>query len=250
MRGMNWAPVFLWPVLLAGAQPAAVTGTALYRERIAMPPGAVFEATLEEVGKTGAQPVVLGRMRKEDAGQPPYAFSISYDKGKVRRRRTYVVKARVLVDGSPRFESELVRVLTRGKGREAGTLLMRAATAQAAANAPLAGTHWTLATLAGKKVTLEPGQKEPHLVFNAGEKRAGGFTGCNRMSASYETSGNGLTFGYGMGTLMACARGMELEDAFRKVLPDVKSYRIEGGRLELLDGAGKVLAGFEAKPAP
>ncbi len=249
MRAMIWASVLLGPVLLAGPQPAEVTGTALYRERIAMPPGAVFEVTLEEAGKPGAQPVILGQMRKTDAGQPPYAFTITYDKAKVRKRRTYVIRARVLVDGRPRFESEAVRVLTRGKGRDAGAVLMRGVRPSSlAAPAPLAGTHWTLAALAGKPVTLARGQKEPYLVFHNEDKRAGGFTGCNQFSASYETSAGKLSFGHGMGTLMACAQGMELEDEFRKALPEVKSYRIEGGRLELLDGAGKALASFDAKP--
>lgn len=258
MCAMIWASVLLGPVLLAGPQPAEVTGTALYRERIAMPPGAVFEVTLEEAGKPGAQPVILGQMRKTDAGQPPYAFTISYDKAKIRRRRTYVVKARLLLDGRPRFESEAVRVLTRGKGRDAGSVLMRGVRPSSlAAPAPLAGTHWTLAgthwtlaALAGKPVTLARGQKEPYLVFHNEDKRAGGFTGCNQFSASYKTSAGKLSFGHGMGTLMACAQGMELEDEFRKALPEVKSYRIEGERLELLDGAGKALAGFEAKPRP
>lgn len=65
----------------AGAEGAdgAVTGTAVYRERIALPPGAVFEATLEDVSLADATAEVLGRARVARAGQVPIAFAISYD---------------------------------------------------------------------------------------------------------------------------------------------------------------------------
>ena len=47
-----------------------VTGTASYRERIALPPGAVFEAVLEDVSLADAPAQELGRTTIEDPGQP------------------------------------------------------------------------------------------------------------------------------------------------------------------------------------
>jgi hypothetical protein len=44
---------------------AQVKGTASYRERIALPPDAVFEATLEDVSKADARAEVIGRARIE-----------------------------------------------------------------------------------------------------------------------------------------------------------------------------------------
>jgi uncharacterized lipoprotein YbaY len=54
-----------------------ITGTALYRERIALPPGAVFEATLEDISRADAPAEILGRARLEPAGQPPFRFEIT-----------------------------------------------------------------------------------------------------------------------------------------------------------------------------
>ena len=56
-----------------------VTGTASYRERIALPPGAVFEAVLEDVSVADAPASELGRATVADPGNPPFDFDIAYD---------------------------------------------------------------------------------------------------------------------------------------------------------------------------
>ena len=76
---------------------AKVAGAATYKERIAIPPNAVFEATLEDVSKADAKSEVLGRARIEAPGNPPIAFEIAYDPARIEARRRYVVRARILV---------------------------------------------------------------------------------------------------------------------------------------------------------
>jgi putative lipoprotein len=56
-----------------------VTGTVTYRERIAMPRGAVVEMTLEDVARLDAPAEVLGRVTIEDPGNVPIEFAIPYD---------------------------------------------------------------------------------------------------------------------------------------------------------------------------
>jgi putative lipoprotein len=53
-----------------------VRGCAFYRERIALLPGAVFEATLEDVSRADAPAEVLGRVSLDAGSGSPYAFSI------------------------------------------------------------------------------------------------------------------------------------------------------------------------------
>lgn len=48
-------------------------------------------------------------------------------------------------------------------------------------------------------------------------------------------------------TMMACMKGMETEQAFRKVLGQVSGWRIAGKQLEALDAAGKVVARFDGR---
>jgi heat shock protein HslJ len=75
-----------------------------------------------------------------------------------------------------------------------------------------------------------------------------GSGGCNRLSGSYELSGDRLTFGQMAGTMMACIDGMETEKAFPGALGQAKKWRIAGQRLELFDAAGKSVARFETGP--
>jgi putative lipoprotein len=69
------ALAFAAPVAVA-KETKTVTGTATYRERIAPPPDAIFEATLEDVSRADTPADVIGRTRLEKPGQPPFQFSI------------------------------------------------------------------------------------------------------------------------------------------------------------------------------
>jgi putative lipoprotein len=112
----------------AGGQEAkVVTGTATYRERIALPPEAVFEATLEDVSRLDAPADVIGRTRLESPGQPPFRFSIKYDPARIQESRMYAVRARVTAgDRLMFFTNRSYPVLTRGNGTEVTMLLRRA----------------------------------------------------------------------------------------------------------------------------
>jgi uncharacterized lipoprotein YbaY/heat shock protein HslJ len=112
------ACLLLGMMAAATATPAAggqVTGTATYRERIALPPQAVFEAILEDVSRADAPAPEIGRTTIEGPGQPPITFAIAYDRSAIDERLTYAVRARVLVDGRLLFTTDTVHtVLTRG----------------------------------------------------------------------------------------------------------------------------------------
>ena len=70
-----------------------VSGSATYRERIALSPGAVFEAVLEDVARADAPAVVLGRTRIDAPGQVPIRFAIAYDPARLQQRGSYLVRA-------------------------------------------------------------------------------------------------------------------------------------------------------------
>ena len=111
-----------------GSAQTSVTGTATYRERIALSPEAVFEATLEDISLADAPAKVLGRIRLESPGQVPIAFEIPYDDADIDERYSYAVRARILVGGQLMFTSDTVHsVLTRGHGSEVKILMVRVA---------------------------------------------------------------------------------------------------------------------------
>jgi putative lipoprotein len=94
----------------------AIEGVAAYRERIALPPGALFEATLEDVSRADAPALQLGQAVIHDP-RSPIRFSIPFDPTDITPERTYAVRARILVNGQLWFTSDRIhRVLTRGAG--------------------------------------------------------------------------------------------------------------------------------------
>lgn len=82
-------------VLMQPAYAGTLTGTATIRERIALPPDAVFEAVLIDIARADAPARELGRMRLQPAGQSPFRFSISYREGDITPRGRYSVRATV-----------------------------------------------------------------------------------------------------------------------------------------------------------
>lgn len=105
---------------------SVVTGTATYRERIALPPDAVFEATLEDVSRAGAPARVLGRHRIEPAGTPPFRFRIDYDPAQIDPRYSYSVRATVRQGGRLLFTTDThYGVITRGQPTTVEMLLRR-----------------------------------------------------------------------------------------------------------------------------
>jgi copper homeostasis protein (lipoprotein) len=114
-------------------------------------------------------------------------------------------------------------------------------------SASLENTYWKLTRLADKLVTVPAKQREPHFVLDSKTKRITGFGGCNRFTGSYQRSGDRLTFGKMATTFMACPEGMEIERDFVATLEQVRSWKILGEQLELLDDNRGFLARFEAR---
>lgn len=125
-------------------------------------------------------------------------------------------------------------------------LLACAGTTPAPGPVTLAHTHWRLVSLGAGGAPIAKTQTEAFLVFGEPPGRVSGSGGCNRMAGSYEEKGEQLTFGPIAATRMACADGMQVEDALGAALASIASFRIEGDRLELRDATGALLATFEA----
>ena len=95
--------------------PPAVTGTATYRERMALPPDAVFEAALVDISQPGGRAKVLTMVLTGGPGQPPIPFRLRYDPRQVDTSHQYAVRARISAGGRVLFVTDSpAPVLTRG----------------------------------------------------------------------------------------------------------------------------------------
>lgn len=93
-----------------------VTGTVTYLERIALPPGAVVEVSLEDVSLQDVAAPVLDRQEiRLDGQQVPVPFRLRYDPLRLNTANTYAVRARILVDGQLRWTNDTqIPVITQG----------------------------------------------------------------------------------------------------------------------------------------
>ena len=103
---------------------AKVTGTALYRQRIAMPEGAVFEVLLEDVSKMDVAATEIASTRIENPGNVPISFEIAFDPSEIDERMSYSVRATIRVDGALWATTDThYPVLTRDAGNNVELLL-------------------------------------------------------------------------------------------------------------------------------
>jgi uncharacterized lipoprotein YbaY len=105
-----------------------VVGTATYRERITLPPNAMFEATLEDVSRADAPSTVLATSRIYPADElPPYRYSLSAARSDVPATARVVVRARITVEGRLWFTTTQAYPVEVGRiGRQTIDVLLRA----------------------------------------------------------------------------------------------------------------------------
>jgi putative lipoprotein len=104
---------------------AQVTGTLLYRERMALPPGSVAEVWLLDTSLADAPAVEIAYQEIVDPGNPPIPFVLEYDPQQIRDGMQYTVRAtikqadRLLLTSDTHYP-----VLTRGAGDTAEVMLI------------------------------------------------------------------------------------------------------------------------------
>lgn len=105
-----------------------LTGTVLYRERIALPPTASVSVKLVDVSLADTAAPSLGEFRKQPAGQVPIAFSISFNAALIQPNHTYALSVRIEDQGQLLFiNAARVAVLTGGNPKDKVTVLLQKA---------------------------------------------------------------------------------------------------------------------------
>lgn len=207
--------------------PDVITGAVTYRERLALPAGAVLVATLEGPGGR-----VLSRTERPLAAAPPFRFQLGFDPAEIDATRDYEVVLRITHGGQTLLSAAPQAVLTQGHPKQLGNLMLSRPTR-------LEGTLWKLASVGGQTVSAT---SSAHLSLRPQEGQAEGSGGCNSFSGAYTHGQGKLSFGRMASTMRACLEGMETETAFQQALEATRGYRVLGSVLDLLDADGRVLA--------
>jgi putative lipoprotein len=95
---------------------ATVSGHVTYLQRIALPPDAVLEVSLQDVSQADTPAQVLVTQHIATQGkQVPIPFALTYDPAAIDPAHTYVLRAQLDFGGGRLFGStEAVPVITRG----------------------------------------------------------------------------------------------------------------------------------------
>lgn len=106
-------------------QEGFVTGTVTYLQRRALPPNALVEVKLLDVSRVGAPSLTIAEQVITSGGnQVPFAFELRYDPSRIKERRRYVVRARILVERRLLFSNtDTYPVLTGGHGNSVNIIV-------------------------------------------------------------------------------------------------------------------------------
>lgn len=219
-----------------------LTGSATYRERIALPPDALLTVTLEDVSLADAPAVTLAQTQIALNGQQvPIPFSLIYPASAVQPQSVYAVRARITVGEQLMFtttEHNRVDALNPAPIE----LLMTSVAPMDAPPVPdasLTDTYWKLTEVRGQPIGASEAAREPHLVLHSEDGRLAGSGGVNRMMGGYTVAGNTLMFSQVATTMMAGPpEAMQQEQTILAALATVRGFGISGNDLTLFDEAG------------
>lgn len=225
------------------AQGATITGTAAYRERIALPPGAVLEVELVDIARADAPAERIAATRIEVQGQVPIPFTLEYDPARLRPQGRYALQARLSVNGRLAWRND--RIIPVPPGAPPGPVEIPLVRVRQPASGPapadraaLVGHSWVAEDIGGRGVV---DRLRTEITFSA-EGRAYGSGGCNRFTGGYELDGATLRLGHMASTQMACVpAAMDQERRFHEALAAVTGWRLDGSILHLTGAAGATL---------
>lgn len=150
MRYLLNIPCLLALVTMAGCtmtttetEKSEISGQAFYVERIAAPANARLEVVLEDISRAGADAVRIAKLTIEDAGQPPYPFTIQYDPADINPAHSYRVAARLYQGDEMLFISDQIhQVITRGFPSSVSVRMRQVQAAQEHPLGPLPATFF------------------------------------------------------------------------------------------------------------
>ena len=226
-----------------------VQGDVAYRERMALPDGAVLWVQLAQVDDKGRTLLILDEYEQRAQGQVPLPFSLVYDGDKLHDGGTYALLARILYQDTSIFASTAPMPLTLPTDVPQHMVLHRPEPLSTAPfHAPtareLTGKRWELRSLYGVPVERFSDERIPGLSFLPDERRINGHDGCNGLSAPYSAAGERVDIGQAAGTLKMCFNGMDQARAMAQAMQEADNWRVSGRTLELRR-ADRLIATFE-----
>lgn len=225
------------------ARSGTISGHVVYRERMALPPGAVVNVKLVDVSLADAPSRTLAETTVPAGTGSPIAYRLEYDPDEIKDRARYALQARITIGDQLLFINDTHHPFESGNSGEMEIQVVRVVGSKDAVQSP-AG-KWLAEDIQGGGVI-----DRIQTVLEVREDGAvSGSGGCNRFAGKATISGDTISFSPLVSTEMACSPAvMDQEQKFHAALVATKAFRIHPleRKLVLLDGAGKAVARFSA----
>jgi putative lipoprotein len=210
-----------------------LTGSATYREGIAIPRDAVLEVWIRDLSPLAlAAPIVAETAVLAEGRQVPIPFELKYERRRIVADRSYALQAVIRDAGEILFTTGQDQlVITQGQPTEEVELLLVRPTSEIAKMTDvLEGTAWRLDDLGGAGVL---DKIEATLEFAEGGKTAGQGS-CNRFFGTSVASGTSIKIGPVGATLMACDEAaMNQEKRYFDALNNAERFMLDGPILQI-----------------
>ncbi|MDT0575270.1 META domain-containing protein [Croceicoccus sp. F390] len=222
--------------------PISVSGDLVYRERIALPPGAQMEIIVSDITNGADRELVLARSQTSiERRGPPVPFSIDVSTLNISEGPLYGLRAFIKdPDGKTMFRTSSPFLLNlRDARNEVGSIMLTMTSAQDAGSEGIIDVQdgvWRI-TQIGYDVAPQP--TAPTINF-ALDGRLYGDTGCNNFSAEYKLDGSAISKTAIAVTQRACEPGlMQQERRFLDVLNGIDRVTLDADGRLVLEGNGK-----------
>ncbi|TCL10257.1 putative lipoprotein [Shimia isoporae] len=216
-------------------------GSVVYREKIAMPSGAMVEVTLQDISLADAPSVELATVVIRPEGQVPVDYRLVYDSGMVKAGHRYAVQAKITVADDVIWRTtQVFPALGENDPERVDVMVEKTQRFEfSGTKVPeqLTQSSYIVVAMNGEAVQTE---RVPELVF-AEDGKISGTSGCNRFNGTVEVDGEAMTFGPLASTRMACPGPLDAQEAaFFAALSQVTGFAFENG-VALTDQGGNIL---------
>lgn len=228
------------PATPALAAPRTLRGTVTYRERMALPPGAVVEVRLLDVSLADAPARTIAETRVYGR-RIPAQWILRFDSRQIEPRHSYALQARIL-DGDRLLFITTERHSVFAGGRDDTAIRVQRVAGPDQPSTPAASPvgSWRLSSLGSTQVPVSI----TTTMDIAADGKVSGRGGCNGFGGSATITGGAIRFSRMVSTMMACAPDvMSQERGFLEGLAKVRRWELHrgSGLLALLDGRGRPL---------
>lgn len=222
--------------------------TAGYRQRIALPPGAVLEVELLDVSRADAPSIRLSSQSFR-MDHVPLSVTLHYDPAMIDDRMSYAVAARILTEGRVLFRTTANSpVITRGWPAEVSLVLqMTSRHGQVAGDVQrIAGVPWAAIEISGRVISDD----DPPTITFEEDGTFALFGGCNRFRGQAELGPGRISFPMPIaGTNRACRESrMQLDRDVLEALGATVLYQRNGALLVFAGGTGQSTIRFHERP--